>query len=342
MGKNFPLITTLKEKPSCTEATIRLIEKSFKYEAPHSFVEDFAPLISPHNLHNCFILINENEDVIAHIGASERKLQINNNFFSICLLGGIAVAEESRGQGHFQELMRHVLTEKKDTTTFFLLWSDLEKLYNKFGFYLCGNQFELPLANKKSSFTSTKYHLLSDTDKKQIQSLYQNSFAKNYLTIHREHKNWEAIATIRSADLYLKKKDDQITDYFFINKGQDLQGIIYEYGSSNDFKEFIANTSSYGKVWTPGPITEADHLQFQFFLCPGDVEMFSSFISEMTNQKIMIRDINLMKQEVYFDFNSETLALEIQDFLRGMFGPGVFEEISENLRPIFISGLDSI
>jgi hypothetical protein len=47
-----------------------------------------------------------------------------------------------------------------------------------------------------------------------------------------------------------------------------------------------------------------------------------------------------MKQEAYFDFNDELLALEMDEFLKGIFGPYPFEELT--VRPFFISGLDSI
>ena len=51
--------------------------------------------------------------------------------------------------------------------------------------------------------------------------------------------------------------------------------------------------------------------------------------------------MNSMKQEVYFYFNDELLSLDTEEFLRGVIGPEVFEELGE-LKPIFVSGLDSI
>jgi hypothetical protein len=55
-----------------------------------------------------------------------------------------------------------------------------------------------------------------------------------------------------------------------------------------------------------------------------------------------IRDINPLKQEVYFDFGDELLGLELEEFLRGVLGPGVFEELGAELKPLYISGLASI
>lgn len=337
MGK----IYRLSEKPSCFEATIKLIEKSFHYHSPNSFQVDFAPLIDKSNHHNCFILLDENENVLAHIGAKEKNLTIKNENFPVILLGGIAVDEARRGEGHFQSLFQDVLAEKRSDTALFILWSDLEKLYNKFGFHLCGTQFEISGNKTQSPYIKTTYVKLHEDERKQIQDLYSSSFACEYLTFERNKDDWSQIANVTSADLFLQKHNGRIESYYFQNKGQDLPGIIYEYGTKKDFTTFIEEISKYGTIWTGKEIVPTENNQYQFFMSPGDIKLFSGLISRITNGQFAIRDINIMKQEVYFDFNDETLALELPEFLRGVFGPGVFEELNE-IKPLFISGLDSI
>ncbi len=336
MGNIFPL----SEKPLLFEKTLRLIEKSFHYKDPYSFKIDFAPLVDTSNHHNCFIMIDENENVIAHIGAKEHFLTLNNVKYSIILLGGIAVDESRRGEGRFQTLFQDVLAEKRSDTTFFLLWSDQEKLYNKFGFHLCGTQIEIEKEKKISPFLKTTFAGLTDREKVEIKDLYKNSFAKTYLTIERSESDWKQIEQITSACLFLRKENDMIVDYYFMNKGQDLPGIIYEYGSQKDITLLVQEISSYGKVWLGRDLISGENLQFQFFMAPGDLRLFTDFVFQLTGDKFKIRNINPMKQEVFFDFNDETLSLELPEFLRGIFGPGIFEEIE--VKPFFLSGLDSI
>jgi predicted N-acetyltransferase YhbS len=340
MGKNFPRITTLKENPELFEKTLTLIEKSFQYQAPFTFKEDFSPLIAPENHHNCFIIVNEDEQVLAHVGARESVITLNNKNFPITMLGGIAVDEKYRGEGHFQNLFQDVLAEKRSDTTLFLLWSDLEKLYNKFGFHLCGHQFELPLSNKKSDFVKTKFHLLSLEDQNKIKKLYNDSFKKAYVSLSRTDKDWKELSKVVSADLYIRKNGSTLTDYFFMNKGQDLTDIIYEYGTEHDLGKMLGEISGHGKVWMGSELSTTDQLQYQFFMSPGDLRLFTEFVLAFTDNKISLRNINVMKQEAFFDFNEELMALDVPDFLRGLFGPGTFEELE--LKPIFISGLDSI
>ena len=340
MGNNFPRITTLKENPELFEKTVRLIEKSFHYKAPFTFKEDFSPLVAASNHHNCFIIIDEENNVLAHVGARDSVITLNNKNFPITMLGGIAVDEKYRGEGHFQNLFQDVLAEKRSDTTLFLLWSDQEKLYSKYSFHLCGHQFELAQKKSKSSFTKTKFHLLPAESQKTIKKLYENSFRNSYITLSRSDKEWDELAKIVSADLYIRMEGESLTDYFFINKGQDLTNIIYEYGSARDLGKLLNEISSFGKVWMGSELAITDNLQYQFFMAPGDLRHFTDFVLAFTDGKISLRNINLMKQEAYFDFNEELLALDLPDFLRGLFGPGTFKELK--LKPIFISGLDSI
>lgn len=331
-------ITTLKSAPHLLKATLSLIEKAFHYEIPHHFQIDFAPLVCESNFHNCFIKIDENENVIAHIGVCEREILGQ----PVAMLGGIAVEETRRGEGHFQELMQDVLAEKKSDVAFFLLWSDQEKLYGRYGFHLCGTQIEVSQTERKQIFEQTKLHLMSEGQREEIKNIYQRSFQHIYTTIFRTEEKWIELARISSADLFIKTNNGKISSYFFMNKGQDLSGIIYEYGTLEDWPTFIQEISAYGKVWLGRDLIEPESIQYQFFMGLGQTRLFAEFVRLYTDNRILIRDVNSMKQEVYFDFNQETLSLEINDFLRGLFGPGIFEEIEPSLKPIFISGLESI
>jgi predicted N-acetyltransferase YhbS len=329
-------ITTLKAAPQLYSATLSLIEKSFHYQKPQSFAQDFAPLIDESNWHNCFIKI-ENEKVLAHIGICER------NFLTVpvAMLGGIAVDEARRGEGFFQELMQDVIAEKRSDVACFILWSDQEKLYKKFGFHLCGSQYEISQSSGSESYTKTKLAALNETQLKEVDKLYQMSFQSFYVSPQRNLEDWKLLTKISSADLFIKTTNSVITSYFFMNKGQDLQDVIYEYGSRGSLAELMTEIRPYGKVWTGAPTQDESEAQYQFFMAPADPRLFANLVGNYTKNQMKIEDINPMKQEVYFHFQDELLGLETEEFLRGVFGPGPFEELGD-LKPIFISGLVSI
>jgi predicted N-acetyltransferase YhbS len=341
MGNIFPQIFSLKEKPSLFDKTITLIEKSFQYGRKNSFKIDFAPLIDITNLHNCFILVDEDENVLAHVGAKDRFIEINKIKFQITMLGGIAVDEKYRGQGLFQQLFQHVLSEKKNDSAFFLLWSDQEKLYSKYGFILCGHQYENSSETQNENYSKTTLSELNSAEFLEIKNLYETSFKNSYVSFERTDEDWEILKKITSSNLFIKKTDEKISSYFFKDKGQDLKDITFEYGSTNLINDILSSLPEHTKIWSAFPINENAIEQFQFLLAPADLTQFSSFIFEYSNHKINVRQINQMKQEIYFDFNQETLGLDLDEFMHGIFGPKSFEEI-EDLKPIFISGLDSI
>lgn len=330
-------ITTLKASPEHYSATLQLIEKAFQYKTPHSFAVDFAPLLDKSNWEHCFIKILEGK-VVAHIGVCERKI------LGCCfaMLGGIAVDEAHRGEGIFQELLQDVLAEKRSDVAAFMLWSDQEKLYKKYGFHLCGTQFEISPEGKPFGFEATKLSLMNENEMKEIHTLYEKGFSKWYVTTERKLSDWEQLKRISSADLYIHRKDSKIDSYFFANKGQDLTGIIYEYSSAGVLQDLVSLIRPYGKIWTSYPPVEDAEAQYQFFLLPADQRLFGDFIHKYTQGQMKIEGINPMKQEIYFHFNDELLGLETEEFLRGTLGPGIFEELGEKIKPLFISGLVSV
>jgi predicted N-acetyltransferase YhbS len=330
-------ISNLKTVPHLYPATLKLIEESFHYQTDFSFAVDFAPLTTTGNWENCWI-IHDEDRVFAHIGVCKRKL----HSIPIAMMGGIAVAKEHRGKGYFQKLIQDVLAEYLNDVACFILWSDQEKLYQKYGFHLCGTQMELSQQNEIKGFECTRYSQLLPREQQQIKNLYQTSFQETYYTLERNDSDWDNIKDITSAQLFLQRKNGDITGYFFKDKGQDLTQIIYEYGSHEPLSTFLPQIASYGKVWGACKLELNQQQHYQFAMACADIKLFTLLITKLTAGKFIIKDVNIIKQEVYFFYNEELLALEMEEFLRGVIGPGRFEELGEDIKPLFISGLDSI
>lgn len=340
MGKIFPEIYSLSEKPHLLGQTLALIEQSFGYQEPFRFENDFAPLISPRNHSHNFILIDENEQVIAHLGARVSKLKIQHHQFPLCMLGGIAVAEAERGKGHLSTLMNHVISELRDEVAAFILWSN-QDIYKKYGFYLCGEQYESSCTpSAQSLFQKTKYANLPGEEKKQIQKLYQFSLISEP-GLERHEEDWLEIESITDSTLYIERNGEVIESYFFVGKGQDLQGIAHECGSLKSIPEIRKRARKVAKVWSPSKLTQEDTVQFQFMLLPGDRRIFSELIKLHSQQRIDVVQISHVNQKIDFLYQGEKQEMRLEDFLRGVFGPGKFEEL-QNSKPIFIRGLDSI
>ncbi|MFY7992929.1 MAG: GNAT family N-acetyltransferase [Bacteriovoracaceae bacterium] len=335
----MPIQTTLKNKPQLMGPVLSLIESNFGYESSFKYKEDFAPLMHESNFEHCHLSLGENDEIIGHVGVLLRKISVLDHEYTLAMLGGIAVNEKFQGKGYFKDLINHVIQTYESQVSGFLLWSDLHEMYKKFGFSLCGTQFVLSSESPTIvDIEKTTYSKLSSDEKKEIQHLYRNGFQKHYLTLNRSEDEWKKIELIKSANLFIQRKEEKINGYFFQNKGMDLQNIIYEYGHSEDFVGWLKDISALGEVWS-GVLDEEAEVQYQFLFRPAS--QFTDFVKTYTREMIHLQKIDYDKDTVTLMLIDEELELHLDDFLTGLFGPGRFDEVSY-LPPLFISGLDSI
>lgn len=314
-------ITNLKDSPELIEETQILIERSFNYPSNQSFSVDFYPLYNKDNFQNCFVLI-EDDQVLAHIGARSCRLLKS----SIVMLGGIAVDERVRGRGLFKKLIDYVLTQFSECAMFFL-WSDKLDMYQKFGFYPAVTLFEY----------SQKDH----TPKYKVDCINWNEFDfEDFYTntgenrIERTSEDWEKIKSIVSAEVYVMKDKGRVINYFVKGKGADLSGIIHEYGSIDNNQ--LDTMRAFGKVWSPQKFDDNISL-YGTVAKIGDQTAFKTFVLNYTGLEIQTID----SLSVEFIFEGQNITLSHLEFLQGILGPNVFKEL-DCLKPLFISGLDSI
>lgn len=330
------MITDLKRKPQKRHETIQLIEKAFDYSKENKFEIDFFPLMREENASNNFILL-ENEKVIGHIGVLNRIFKIAGKEFEVSMLGGIAIDEAYRGKGFFKDFFNEILKKYEDSA-FHLLWSDKLELYEKFDFYPCIEQFEYTggVESDNPEFIKMKLQDLNDNEIEQLSKIYNTSQELRY---ERSIEDWVKLKKIISSDIYIKKENEKIVNYFFMNKGEDLSNIIYEYGSIKDIEEI----STYGILWSPYNFDveneEDKTLLYAALLKINNKESFAQFISSYTNNKIQVS--NIEKNKINFSFADDKFQLEVNDFLSGIFGPNKLQELSDTPK-ILISGLDSI
>ena len=333
MSETF-VYSTLKEK------TIKLIETSLSYTKHYDYSVDFAPLMNEENLSCCHIVfIQETQEVIAHIGFLKKDLLINSRTYPVGLIGGVCVHEKYQGQGLFKKLFEKMVRFYGESVGVFMLWSEKVDLYKKFDFHLCIEQREIKkTTGTNQGFTQTKYYLLTDKEKMQIKRLYNEQILNQYSSFSRNEKDWRKVEEITSSDLYIKKVDDKIVGYFFMNKGQDLQGVIHEIALDSEHEDIY----TYGNAWL-GPNNnkgKEGELQFSSLVKVSNIDIFRRMIYDYTEQKVTL--ISLDKGEAKFEFERQIHSHPIDRFLTGIFGPYNFEEFNFKTKPLYISGLDSV
>jgi predicted N-acetyltransferase YhbS len=328
------VITTLKEHPEYFPEAIKLIESAFNYPQEQNFAVDFHLLMNESNFENCYIAINEDKELIGHLGVRKSHMKWNNELHPVAMMGGIATHPKARGKGIFKKLY-NVARENMSQVALFFLWSDNAQLYNRLDFHLCGLQVEFPSKKGKSNLVKTKFAQLSPSEKKELVDLYNKNI---YPQIHRDEVDWEDVSKITSADLYLQKKNNNITGYAFMNKGADLQNIVYE-SRNIELKDLqrLGKVWSYSTDWTD---QENYNTQFAYFVSIGDTQLFTKMVRNLYQGRLLVTHIS--KKNVDFYHLDEAYRVSKADFLTGVFGPNFFEELRPFAKIPYISGIDSI
>jgi hypothetical protein len=349
MNSSSFILTTLSKSPEYFEKIVALIEEEFLYDQRNHFDRDFAPLINPHNFDNCYFFIDkESNSVAAHLAVCPRKVIKNEIEMNVTFIGGIATQKKFRGQSLFKNLMEHALEEHMSSTGLFILWSDIENLYEKFSFNRTGGFFE---SGSKAfiqgeiipGFNRTKFNQLTDTDFNRITQLYTRCLESHLFTIKRDEKDWSIIRDMESIDVFIRRDGNgEIDRYFCANKGKDLNHVIHEIGASSDeqFKVLLKETAHY-RTWLPECLPhQGKDIFFTAFFRIGSAKVLNQFLKDITGNDLDI--ISASEEKVVFDFKRKQYEASPKDFLHHLFGPKPLTEFSELGLSLYVCGADSI
>jgi predicted N-acetyltransferase YhbS len=343
------VLTTLAKNPEYFKEVILLIEEEFHYSEGLQYEIDFAPLVNPLNFENCYLYIDQSTNaVVAHLAVCEKVLIKNGTKINAFFIGGIATQKEYRKQNLFKSLMNHALEVHADNAGLFILWSDLENLYEKFSFYRTGGLLETGKRNFSASerptgYEKTKFSELSETDFERVADLYKDFNEKHFFTVKREAKDWSIIRTMTSIDLYIKRHLGTIDRYFCVNKGRDLTNIIHEISCKEE--EFLKTLNELKTFKTWLPETELQKLPesevyYTAFIKLGSVEKLNAFLKGATKGSIIIESMDNLK--VYFTYINKEYEASRKDFMQYLFGPKPLKEFADFNLSLYIAGTDSI
>lgn len=349
ISENF-VLTTLSHNPEYFEEVLSLIEEEFHYKAGHSFEKDFAPLMAPLNFEHCYLYIDRTTNkVAAHLAICQRFLVKNESVMKVALIGGIATHKNFRRRHLFKSLMEHALEVNREFGLF-ILWSDLENIYEKFNFHRTGGLIEtgtrfFSASERPNGYEKSKFSSLSDDEFNSLVEIYSNFNEKKFFTVKREEKDWSIIREMNSIDLYVRKNlHGKISRYFCVNKGRDLTNIIHEVGAldNNEYTGLLKDVETY-KLWMPE--TEGCHFKsndifYTAFFKIGSIEELNRFLDKASDGMLKITKHNA--EQIHFDFKNERFEVSHKDFLQYLFGPKPLVEFAPLGLSLYIAGADSI
>lgn len=349
VSENFAL-TTLSENPEYFEEVLRLIEDEFHYGEGHHYEKDFAPLMDPLNFENCYLYIDrETNTVAAHLAVCKRILVKEDAQIKVALIGGIATHKNFKRQHLFSSLMDYAI-EKHHDAGLFILWSDLENIYERFNFHRTGGLIETGKRNfsaseRPSGYEKTKFNQLSDEEFNSMVELYSAFNEKKFFTLKREEKDWSIIREMNSIDLYVRRNlTGQVSRYFCVNKGRDLTNIIHEVGAINltEYKNLLKDLETF-KLWLPeteGDKFKSSDIFYTAFFRIGATEVLNQFLNTATQDKLQITECT--PEKLTFRFKEEEFKVSQKDFLQFLFGPKPLEEFAPFGLSLYVAGTDSI
>lgn len=340
-------ITTLKEHSGLFNKVTHLVEESFEYKSPNKVEIDFANLFDSDNFNNNYLLINEDKYTVhGHIGFRKRSLCLGDYTVPLSIVGGISISKEYRGKGKLRELFEKVIEQCEQDSTFLFLWSDKSNLYQKFHFSEVGivaqtgnKEFQ---EEKLENWEKAKLNDLTTIEIEELKDLY-DSHCESICMIERDDQDWENLKKITSADFYFHRNTKNVIDmYFVMNKGQDLNGVIHEFGFKESCKkEFLTLLSNF-KLWLPETIAPNNSHQYIYsaMIRIGNFDKFKDFVQNWSNGDINIveGDLEITK----FEFNGDEFEIETEKLLQYIWGPEKIKEFADYFKPLYISGLDSL
>lgn len=317
-------VKTLNESPSKLTECIELIEQAFDYEDSNSYKEDFSSIFHHQNLQNCFF-IEEDGLVTATLLTLPKILEYKDIKLPVLFIGGIGVRDEKRGAGLFRSLLETVILLNPNYALF-LLWSDLSQLYEKFSFYEFGLIEENDLSQRppcelKKAHPEALENIIEDYQK----------LSRSALVPHRTPEDWH--------DLFQSHSIDHLSDggenFYFVNKGMDLQGVCHERHPVN-----APDISGYSN-WNYFPENSEKVSRYMGFIRLGNLETLSNFIETTSEKRLFIVE---KKSEgmVTVSFDGDYYDLSERDFIQGIWGPGKVEEWEGLVPPLVVFGYDSI
>lgn len=328
--------TNLDALPEYAAPANALVEAAFAYQKNFKFEVDFAPLAGPRNYKNRHILIDrESGTVVAHIGTRLRSFVWEGEVIPVAMIGGIAVAPEERGHGLFKLLFEKVLSSLHSQCALYVLWSDKHELYQKWHFFLAGQQWCYRSTLPAKAVRSTRLSQLAPAELSALAQLYRQHVNQHYFSPLRDESDWEDLKEIESAELLVVDGG-----YAFRHKGMDLQGILHDSAHREGVSGLLRDLGGAGVLWAaknePVPDEILQDLQQVGLWRPNTHPMALRKLSHLLKHTVHFRDdvFVVEKDGLSVRLNAEELLAEVFDYGR--------HRLRAQSIPVYIGGLDSI
>jgi GNAT superfamily N-acetyltransferase len=244
-----------------------------------------------------------------------RTLVAGSTRVPAALVGSVATAAEHRGKGlGTVALQRATNAAAADGAAISLLWADDPAWYQERGWVPFGSEniFVVEEANAFLLPDPVGIRPIEARDHAAVHALYEEHASR----VERTRAETAAMLAVPGMDAYVCEHDGKITGYACMGRGEDLDGVVHEWGGSPEGVLPIVNRlwmESEGKrerLFMMIPDTEADFLAYFRFVRSngakgilamaklGDVEAIARTIEAATPDDVTVTAIRENAVEV--------------------------------------------
>ena len=213
-------------------------------------IQEQYPLILDEKNQQYSFSIVKDEKIISHANLQARQLK-QNTAIKVGLIGNVATHPGEQGKGHIKRLLAELENvARAQGLNALILWSDLDKFYQKLGYKSLSLEYLFTFNNKRNKFVNDiQIHQYSHS------SLDENRIAKwlelrdpSIETLIRSTTDFKKLLSIPQTHIFdWSDSKGRVRGYLIIGKGFDMTDVVHEWACINptELIKTIENIMSY-------------------------------------------------------------------------------------------------
>lgn len=213
-------------------------------------IQEQYPLILDEKNQQYSFSIVKDEKIISHANLQARQLK-QNTAIKVGLIGNVATHPGEQGKGHIKRLLAELENvARAQGLNALILWSDLDKFYQKLGYKSLSLEYLFTFNNKRNKFVNDiQIHQYSHS------CLDENRIAKwlelrdpSIETLIRSTTDFKKLLSIPQTHIFdWSDSKGKVRGYLIIGKGFDMTDVVHEWACINptELIKTIENIMSY-------------------------------------------------------------------------------------------------
>lgn len=227
-----PIGTSLVEKKQRSELLTITLRAEYKRE--YDITSEYPLVLGEEASSTSFGLFSKADILVSHANLLFRNLTQDgeSTTTNIALVGNVATHPDYQGKGLMTQLFQELdFYAAQNNARAILLWSDLNSFYQKIGFLSVGQERRFLLERSKMSHIAPLALVQLNPQTVSLKTL------EDLLTlrprtgwgIERSPEEFKTLLSIPECRLY---STPNLSSYFIVGKGCDMQNVIHEWGMS--------------------------------------------------------------------------------------------------------------